>query len=69
MNHERIRFCVLASAMVLAGCGGMATPDRSFPVFFDNSAGTLDQPPQDIVVRAANDRRLDIAIAEPAGRL
>jgi hypothetical protein len=56
MHCERMRFFVVvfASTMALAGCGGMAGPDRTFPVLFDNSSVRLDQPVQDIVVRASN---------------
>jgi outer membrane protein OmpA-like peptidoglycan-associated protein len=54
MHRERIRLCVVASALALAGCGGGLATDRTFPVFFDNSSVTLDQPAQDIVVRASD---------------
>jgi hypothetical protein len=53
MHRERIRACVIAAGLALAGCGGAEAPDRAPPVLFDNSAVTLDQPAQDVVIRAS----------------
>ncbi len=52
MRRAWIGACVIAAGLALAGC--VAAPDRAPAVLFDNSAVTLDQPVQDIVIRASS---------------
>jgi hypothetical protein len=53
MHRPPTGACVIAAGLALAGCGVAATPGQT-PVLFDNGAVTLDQPAQDIVIRASN---------------
>jgi outer membrane protein OmpA-like peptidoglycan-associated protein len=54
MHRGRIDTYVLASALALAGCSGGVEANRTFLIFFGKDSATLDQPAQDIVVRASN---------------